>query len=197
MSTTDKIFQVVAQDHPGSDANITIKVVLDLEDHCHTGSPHPVQDPGTVLHYLVKVDEHKYETTTAHQTGRSLLALTGKEATGFILEQVHTHAGQSIHTLVQPDEVIDLSGFGLERFVTKPKPQHYHFFVGQKRYETTKPCLTVREILVDYAGVDPTTKTLALKQPGGFHEYKDLNEEISLQHPQHFVLFDNASTPVS
>lgn len=197
MLPEDKTIHVAAQGHPGSDASITIKVVLDLEDHCHTSSPHPVYDPGTVLHYLVKVDEHKYETNTGHQTGRSLLTLAGKEAAEFVLEQVHTHAGQPMYTPVQPDEVIDLSGFGVERFVTKSKPRHYEFFVGQKRYETIKPCLTVREILVDYVGVDPTTKTLALKQPGGFHEYKDLNEEISVQHPQHFVLFDNASTPVS
>lgn len=80
---------------------------------------------------------------------------------------------------------------------TKPKPRVNKFFVGQKHYETTKDSLTVREILVDFAGVDPATKTLALKQGGGFHEYKDLNEEISVEHPQHFILFDNASTPVS
>lgn len=79
----------------------------------------------------------------------------------------------------------------------KPKPRVNKFFVGQKHYETTKDSLTVREILVDFAGVDPATKTLALKQGGGFHEYKDLNEEISVEHPQHFILFDNASTPVS
>ena len=197
MSSQDKTIQVVTNGHPGPDGNVTIKVVIDLEEHCHNGKPHPAHDPGTVLHYLVKVDEHKHEVTKAHQTGHSLLALAGKTATHFLLEQVSKHHGESESKLVEPDQVIDLSGFGVERFVTKPKPRVYEFFVGPKRYETTKPCLTVREILVGFAGVDPATKTLALKQGSGFHEYKDLNEEISVEHAPHFILFDNASTPVS
>ncbi len=145
MLPEDKIIQVVAHGHPGSDANLTIKVVLDLEEHCHSGSPHPVHDPGTVLHYLVKIDEHKYETTAAHQTGCSLLALTGKEADEFVLEQVHTHAGHPTHTPVQPDEVIDLSGFGVERFVTKPVKTT--IYVNGTPHQVTKKVLSFSEIV--------------------------------------------------
>lgn len=197
MSTSDKIIEVVAQGHPDYDGNVTIKVVIDLENHCLNGTPHPKHDPGEVVHYLVKVDDHKHETKKAHQTGHSLLALAGKTATHFLLEQVRTHHGQNEFELVAPDQEVNLAGFGIERFVTKPKPRVYEFFIGQKRYETTSAHLTVRQILVDFAHLDPAMKTLAVKQSGGFHEYKDLNEEISLEHPQHFILFDNTSTPVS
>lgn len=73
----------------------------------------------------------------------------------------------------------------------------YNFFVEKKKFETDQPRLTVRQILVEYAQVDPTAKTLAQKQEGGFRELKNLDEVIELHSAQHFALFDDTSTPVS
>ena len=71
------------------------------------------------------------------------------------------------------------------------------FFIEQKKYETEKEKLTVREILVDFAKVDPERYTLALKQQGGFHEYANLDESIEMKEGMHFSLFDKKPTPVS
>ncbi|MCC2548531.1 hypothetical protein LJY25_18935 [Hymenobacter sp. BT175] len=84
----------------------------------------------------------------------------------------------------------------------KPEPsapvrKKYNFFIEKKKYETDQPTLTVRQILVDFAQVDPTAKTLAQKQDGGFRELKNLEEVIELHSAQHFALFDDTSTPVS
>lgn len=92
----------------------------------------------------------------------------------------------------------DKPGNGNDNPGNGPKPKEYHFFIDQKKYETTSPSLTVRQILADFANVDPATKTLATKTSGGgFHEYKDLDEVISIEHPIHFTLFDNTPTQVS
>lgn len=78
-----------------------------------------------------------------------------------------------------------------------PERKKYNFFIEKKKYETEQPTLTVRQILVDYAQVNPTSKTLAQKQGGGFRELKNLDEMIELHSAQHFALFDDTSTPVS
>lgn len=83
----------------------------------------------------------------------------------------------------------------------KQKPgehKKYVFFIGKEKYETDESSLTVREILEDYAKVNTSEKTLALKEEGGsFHEYKNLDESITMKNGMHFVLFDSKPTPVS
>jgi hypothetical protein len=71
------------------------------------------------------------------------------------------------------------------------------FFIEQKKYETTEESLTVRQILVDFAKVDPNRYTLALKKQGGFHEFENLDEIIDMKEGMHFSLFDKKPTPVS
>lgn len=71
------------------------------------------------------------------------------------------------------------------------------FFIEQKREETDKSDLTVREILVNFAKVDPNRYTLALKEQGGFKEYDNLDEVIPMKEGMHFSLFDKKPTPVS
>lgn len=78
-----------------------------------------------------------------------------------------------------------------------PNRPVYIFFVGKVKYETTEPRLTVRQILEEYAKVDPTKKTLAEKKGDMFTEYKDLNESLDLGHARHFTLFDETPLPVS
>jgi hypothetical protein len=79
----------------------------------------------------------------------------------------------------------------------KPEHKKYVFFIGKEKYETEKAQLTVRDILVDFAKVDPAKKSLALKKEGGFDEYTNLDEVIDLKEGMHFVLFDTKPTPVS
>ena len=71
------------------------------------------------------------------------------------------------------------------------------FFIEQKKYETEKPSLTVREILVDFAKVDPDRYTLALKEQGGFKEFENLDQIIEMKEGMHFSIFDKKPTPVS
>lgn len=79
----------------------------------------------------------------------------------------------------------------------KPDPhKKYVFFIDKKQYDTEKPMLTARQILVDYAKVDPDKKTLVLKEGNDIHEYKP-DEEITMKEGMHFTLFDNEVTPTS
>jgi hypothetical protein len=71
------------------------------------------------------------------------------------------------------------------------------FFIDQKKYETDDQTLTVKQILVDFAKVDPERYTLALKKEGGYHEYENLDEVIEMKNGMHFSLFDKKPTPVS
>ena len=71
------------------------------------------------------------------------------------------------------------------------------FFIEQKKYETTECTLTVRQLLVDFAKVDPDRLTLALNKQGGFEEFENLDQEITMKEGMHFSLFDKKPTPVS
>lgn len=71
------------------------------------------------------------------------------------------------------------------------------FFIEQKKYETTEESLTVRAILVDFAQVGVDRYILALKQQGGFEEFENPEQTISMKEGMHFSLFDKKPTPVS
>lgn len=71
------------------------------------------------------------------------------------------------------------------------------FFIGEKRHETEQNHLTVRQILVEFAKVDPDKYNLALKTNNGPHEYTNLDESIEMKNGMKFVLFDKGPTPVS
>ena len=78
-----------------------------------------------------------------------------------------------------------------------PERKKYVFFVEKTKFETEQSHLTVRQILVDFVGVDPATKTLSVKVPGDFRELTNLDESMDLGSALHFGLFDNAPTTVS
>jgi hypothetical protein len=83
-------------------------------------------------------------------------------------------------------------------YIVMAKPEKsIVFFIGEKKYETTKEHLTVREILEDFAKVSPDKYTLALKEQGEFHEYTNLDEAIEMKNGMKFVLFDKTPTTVS
>ena len=77
------------------------------------------------------------------------------------------------------------------------KPKKIVFFIDQKKHETDDQTLTIKQILVDFAKVDPERYTLAIKKEGGYHEYENLIEIIEMKNGMHFSLFDKKPTPVS
>jgi hypothetical protein len=58
--------------------------------------------------------------------------------------------------LIGPGESVDLSGHGVERFITAPHKSTYRFFVNGKPYETDKKKLTGAQIKAMVAGWDPS-----------------------------------------
>ena len=71
------------------------------------------------------------------------------------------------------------------------------FFIGKKKYETEDSVLTVKQILEDYAKVNPEEKSLALVHGNDQPEYTDINEKITMKEGMHFVLFDKTPTTTS
>ncbi|MGG7666046.1 multiubiquitin domain-containing protein [Dyadobacter sp. BHUBP1] len=185
---------------PHSDADIIVQaniILIDVEDFGLHQRPHPAHDPGVEVHYhyIVKVDQSQNTFTSPFVTGADLMAVSGKDSARFRLIQLLKGPGHQNHTrVIALDETVDLRGFGIERFVTEAIA--ITFYIDQQDYQTQEPCLTVRQILVDFAGVDPSEKTLADKQNCS-HEYKNLDEAICLHQGQTFTLFDNAPTQVS
>ena len=181
---------------PRRDGDLVI-ITIDLEDHFRRGKHHPENDPGVVFYYVIKVDDQRHEVKHRHMRGENILALEGKDPEHFLLEQSIRKDGHMTLIEIRSDQTVDFGTHGVERFITKTKPKVFKFWIGQKDYTTTQSSLTVRQILVEFAEVDPATKTLAKKIEGGFVEYKNLDEIISLENCPHFSVFDNTSLPVS
>ncbi len=174
-----------------------IVITIDLEEHFNSGKQHPEDDPGVVIYYVIKVDDKRHEVKRRHMLGKDILSLDGKNPEFFNLEQSKRINDQMHLVEILPDETVDFGTHGIEKFFTKAKSKVYDFWIGQKEYKTTESSLTVRQILENFAKVDPITKTLARKTEGGFIEYKNLDEVISMDNCPHFSLFDNTSLPVS
>ena len=94
------------------------------------------------------------------------------------------------------EKQVNLARPGIENFYSK-KPVVYTFYIDKKVFTTSEQYLTVRQILVDFAKVDPACNTLAEKIPGGFHEFKNLDEKLDLCNVRHFTIFNNTPTSVS
>lgn len=77
--------------------------------------------------------------------------------------------------------------------------QHEHkkyvFFIDKQKFDTTESHLTVRQILVDFAKVNPNENILVLAH--GMQELKDLEQVIELHEGIKFTIFNQKPTPVS
>jgi hypothetical protein len=93
------------------------------------------------------------------------------------------------------EKEVNLARPGIESFYSK-KPV-YTFYIEKKVFTTSEQFLTVRQLLVDFAKVDPGCNTLAEKKSGGFDEFKNLEEKLDLSHVRHFTVFNNTPTSVS
>jgi hypothetical protein len=97
---------------------------------------------------------------------------------------------------ISNEKEVNLARPGIETFYSK-KPVIYTFYIDKKVFTTTEQFLTVKQILVDFAKVDPACNTLAEKTSGGFHEFKNLDEKLDLCGERHFTIFNNTPTTVS
>ena len=73
----------------------------------------------------------------------------------------------------------------------------YVFFIDRDKYETDQATLTARQILTDFARVDSTKNTLAVKENGSFNEITNMDNPIQLKEGMHFTIFNNEPTTVS
>jgi hypothetical protein len=71
------------------------------------------------------------------------------------------------------------------------------FFIDKQQFRSEKADLSVRTLLVDFAGEDPTQTTLAAKRGNELHKYTDLDEIIHIENGMKFVVLHNTPTPVS
>jgi len=173
-------------------------ITVDLEHLYHTGAEHPSQDDGEVVMYKIKVDDHYHYLQHRHRTGEQILALESKSPKDFKLEQCwKAEDGQTVCMHILADVSVDFKAPGIERFITKSIVHEYDFFIGKMIYHTQSSRLTVRQILEDFAKVNPIQKSLGIKTETGVHEYTDLNESVSLEGCPHFTLFDNQPVGVS
>ena len=69
------------------------------------------------------------------------------------------------------------------------------FFIEKKKFETTADQLTVKQILVDFGGYDPSKNILVLKKD--LVELKDLDQVIEMKNGMHFTVFNTEPNPVS
>ncbi|MBS0646937.1 MAG: hypothetical protein JSR97_10170 [Verrucomicrobia bacterium] len=181
--------------HPTAEGGGSAEIIIDLEECVKENKQHPHVDPGIIVKYKLKIDDEAKLTGKRKLDGESILGLVGKSHEQYCLIQLKHEHGHVHEVEIAPHDMVDFGVWGIEKFLTKEI--FYHFFIGKKEYSTPKAKLTVRQILEDYAKVDPAAKTLAKKEDGGYHEYKDLDEVIPLKGCPHFVLFDNDPTGVS
>jgi len=94
------------------------KITHDVEEHFHRGHAERHEyDPGLIVHYKIKINDDYYEVESSEITGTGLLELTNLN--------VQTHSVFAIHKdgkkEIEPHEIADLGGYGIEKFVTELK----------------------------------------------------------------------------
>lgn len=70
--------------------------------------------------YVIRVDRERYTVTESSITGRAILALAGKDPARTLLQQRVQGGGTRP---IGPDQAVDLTEPGVERFITLPKNQ--------------------------------------------------------------------------
>lgn len=92
--------------------------ILDIEEHCNKTKG---GKPPKAKKYTIRIDRTKYTVDVPSMTGEGILALAGKTpASKFLLNQ-RKHGGVVVP--IQPQEVVDFTAPGVERFFTLPKDQ--------------------------------------------------------------------------
>jgi hypothetical protein len=84
--------------------------IIDIEEFARAGKPVPKGKK-----YRIRIDKEKYVVDKSTLTGLEILALAGKTPDQYNLYQ-HFHGAQT--KPVKPEEPVDLTASGVERFTT-------------------------------------------------------------------------------
>lgn len=101
-----------SHDHSQNGEELTIHVIIDLEDLCLNKKPHPEVDPGVIVYYKIKVDKTYFEVKQNALTGEEILKLVGLTPSTHSLYEIGDRGNKKI----APDEKVSFTGHGIERF---------------------------------------------------------------------------------
>jgi len=149
------------------------------------------EKPPRARAYLLRVDDRTYCVKALSITGREVAALAEKPSDVTSIQLLVR--GKKPRTIC-PDQKVDLTTVGIECFVTRPGVT---FTIDQEERHSTCTTLTVREILREHAGVDPSLTTLVEMRGDEPVKHPDLDETLPLRQCERFVVFHNTPTPVS
>ncbi len=149
------------------------------------------EKPPRARTYVLRIDDERYRVNALSITGRGIADLANKPSEAYAIEQITR--GKPARTIC-PDQKVDLTAAGIERFVTRPGVT---FTVDQEECHAPTPTLSVREVLSDYAKVDPNLTTLVELRGDEQVKHPDLNEGLTLRQCERFVVFHNTPTTVS
>lgn len=94
----------------GGDAqDETIHDVVDVEEYGKRN-----EKPPKARKYRIRINKQHYTVDVSQLTGREILALAGKTPVGSYKLQQKLHGGQV--NVVQPNDVVDFTAPGVERF---------------------------------------------------------------------------------
>lgn len=88
---------------------------VDLETWATRG-----ERPPKARRYIIRIDRERYTVTASGLTGRAILELAGKDPARTLLQQ-RLHGGGTL--TIGPDDFVDFTAPGVERFVTLPRNQ--------------------------------------------------------------------------
>jgi hypothetical protein len=88
---------------------------VDLEQYAKRG-----EKPPKAAKYRIRIDKVYYTVTKSAMTGKEILGVAGKTPEShFLDEKVHGGAPKR----VKPDDVVDFTEKGIERFMTLPRTE--------------------------------------------------------------------------
>lgn len=101
------------REEPILEVEVILVELVDIEECAKRG-----EKPPRAHLYKFRVDDHYYTTPKAELNGREILAFAGKTPADYQLRERLRH-GQVV--AIAPDDIVDLRGHGVERFMTIPK----------------------------------------------------------------------------
>ena len=153
--------------------------ILDLEEFANTNGGKPPK----AHYYKIRIDRDKFKVDVPQMNGTQILALVNKTPEKYLLNQKFKH-GQVVP--VGPNQIVDFTAPGVERFATLPKDQTEGLIVagrqefklpdedvvqldaGSLNWETVKPqWLLIHEILIP-VGYNVEQASVAIRIPANY-----------------------------
>lgn len=172
---------------PQAPDNVQGEEEVDIEQYAARG-----EKPPPVCTYVVRIDDARYRVNALSITGREILALANKQPPDAYSIQQILRGGE--HRVICPDQKIDLTTPGVERFATRAGVT---FYIDQEEEFAPTPTLTVREILTTHAKVDASQTTLVELRGAEQIKHTDLDEVLTVKPCMRFAVYHNQPTPVS